>query len=436
MAIQRFDPPALLQDLDAIPGQYDGWSKYMSATIDDGIAAVEEEVGAGKSWFRNELRDAPQVFADDPIIWDAFPRVLLRQLGRQRALRVADDLAPDPRLNVPSRIQDEYCEWRVERDNGRIVRIIFTCEAPEYWQSIAGGPSIYDPAGSAPADFGAKGDRSVLVRLYREILGNNSVQEQDLFFPDRPDTYNPWNHWNTTSGIVHLQQLNNTLGAEVRIGADASVRRRKGGVEITDPTQLICCGGFGVVERSSDPGIGREVNKKIREMFAVTLRNPVAIYFHSFDPDGITKPGPGNTRLPAGSYWTSVRGRFASAKQLADGDMVVRAVYEVPAGETTPDGRQLTISDLEIGGEPVEFGGQIAERIRMKFYARAWSAGTAPNPPRECGAKCCRQDGILQVVRLNASCPDVFPASATPTFAGVMAARGATVSSRRRMTDL
>jgi hypothetical protein len=408
----------------------------MSATIDDGIAIVEGQVGAGNSWFRNELRDAPQRVADDPISWDAFPRVLVRQLGRRRALRVADDPAPDPQVGAVSRMQDEYCEWRVEKDGaGRIVRITFTCEAPEYWQSIAGGPSLYDGAGLAPAHFGAKGSREVLVQLYREILGNASIQAEELFFADRPDTYNPWNDWNTTLGIVHLQQINNTLGAEVRIGADASIRRRKGGVEVTDPTQFICCGGFGVVERSSDPGIGREVSKKVREGSAVTLRNPVAIYFNSLDADGITKPGAGGTRVPAGAYWTSIRGRFQNAKQLAADDMVVRAVYKVPAGENAPDGRQLTISDLEIGGEPVEFGGQIAERIKMKFYARAWPASIPPGPPRDCIAKCCRDSTLLRVVSSSANCADVFPASAAPTFASVTAARGAMPISRRRMTD-
>jgi len=203
--LPRFDPPALLNDFDQIPGQREGWGKYIAHLFDNNIAAVEQVVGAGKAQFYNETKTAPAA-TEKSIFWNAFPRTLVRRFGRMQALQLADQLQPDPRIGDRlSRIQDEYCEWRVTRDpdTGKIIRVLFTCEGPEYWQSIASGPSIYadpDAGERSPADFGAEGDKQLLLRLYREILGNEDVQLEDLFFPDSPDVYNPWNKWNTTDG--------------------------------------------------------------------------------------------------------------------------------------------------------------------------------------------------------------------------------------------
>lgn len=34
--------------------------------------------------------------------------------------------------------QDEYCEWSVTKnDSGKITRVTFTCEGPEYWEYLA-----------------------------------------------------------------------------------------------------------------------------------------------------------------------------------------------------------------------------------------------------------------------------------------------------------
>jgi len=418
--IPGYSPPAGLDDFDLIPSQKDGWSKYIAAAFDRAIARTEAQVGAGKCQFHNETKTASDNPEDELIIWEAFPRTLVRQFGRPQALQLADQPAPDPAANgALSRIQDEYCEWQVTRDptTNKILRVTFTCEGPEYWQSIAGGPSIYNDAGESPRDFGANGDKQVLLQLYRDILGNPNIPLEDLFNPNNPDEYNPWNVWNTTKGIVHLQQINNTLQAEITIGADATVRRQKGGQEITEATRLICCGGFGGAERSSDPRIGIAVNTRCREGFAVTLRDPVGIYFDSFDNAGFTKPGPNGTRVPAENFWKPLRGQ---------GDMIVRAVYEVPANVTGPSGEVLTVSDLQIAGVAIQFGGQIAERMKMKFVARKCRPGTFNNPAFDCIAKCCLQGGVLRVRKLTDPCTDVFPGPGLG-FAEAAAARGVSV---------
>jgi hypothetical protein len=260
------------------------------------------------------------------------------------------------------------------------------------------------------------------VDLYRELLETDEVREEDLFYPDRPEVYNPWNVWNTTRGIVHLQQINNTLGAEITIAGDGTILRDKEG-EVTDATRLICCGGFGGPERASDPHLGDEVNNAARQGYAITLRNPVGIYMAGLDDGAITKPGPDGDRVRAGAYWRAVR-----PKPGGDPELTVRAVYEVPQGELGPDGQQLTVSDLQIAGVPIQFGGQLAEKVTMQFFARLCRAGTFHNPALPCRTKCCRDGGILAVRDLVSPCPDVFPAQPPPpttaaTLASFMGAR-------------
>jgi hypothetical protein len=440
--LDRFDPPANLTDFDAIPGHREEWSKYISTVFDDAIKKRVETEPDGKTPrnIKSQYYNETKVPSDDPvekeIVWDAFPKTLTRQYGQgEAALRVADEFTyynvvrgevdseqfPFYELFKKSRRQDEYCEWRVTRDpkTNKILRVIFTCEGPEYWASMFGGKMD----GDGNDGFKFKGDKQKLLDLYRSILKDQvkdveDVKLEDLVFTDGPKVgqYNPWNKWNTTEGIVHLQQRNNTLAAEINIGADATIRRKKGGKEITDARRLICCGGFGGVERSSDPTIGDEVNSLARAGYAITLRNPVGIYFDSFDNAGFTKPGPDGSRVPAGNYLTAVRGTFKEPFNDKS-NMIVRAVYEVPAGELGPDGQQLTVSDIQIGGEEIRFGGHIAQRIKIKFVGLATRRGQIDNPAFDCEAKCCDNNGVLQPVGLFdedgkpvfTPCNDFFP---------------------------
>jgi hypothetical protein len=425
--LERFDPPALVADFDRLPDvnqlrekQREGWSRWMDDVFNNAIRRVKRQLGgAGTPQFFNPKQTDPGAVLEEDITWNAFPRVLLRLFSRTAALSAADELEPSPLgASWLSRNQDEYCEWRVTRDpdTGKITRVTFTCEGPEYWQSIAGGRSIYGDNVQTPATFGAPGDRATLVTLYRELLGNDDVQEEDLFLPNAPDIYNPWNKWNTTDGIVHLQQQNNTLTAEIYIGADASIARQKGGQTLTDATQLICCGGYGGAERWSDPRIGDRVNRHIRNGRAVSLRNPVGIYMADFKDTEITRPNPAGAqhpRLAASGYWNFVRGTPPRA-DVENSGLVLRAVFEVPQGVVGADGHQLTVSDLMINNQPIQFGGQLAELITMKFVALATQATTFQPTPRDCRAKCCRQGKVIDVVGLNDPCRDVFPGGPTP----------------------
>jgi hypothetical protein len=93
--------------------------------------------------------------------------------------------------------------------------------------------------------------------------------------------------------------------------------------------------------------------------------NPVGLYINSLDTTGWTKPDGSSV----GDYWTIVRGSK---------DYILRARYEVPAAEG------FTVSDIEIGGEKIAYGGQIAKYITMRLTGVSADAGHHENAPVGC----------------------------------------------------
>jgi hypothetical protein len=86
----------------------------------------------------------------------------------------------------------------------------------------------------------------------------------------------------------------------------------------------------------------------------------------SLDTTGWTKP---NGSPVDSGYWKILRGSSGA---------ILRAVYEVPASEG------FVVGDILIGGEKIEFGGQIAENITMKLTGLAFSKGKFKNPAQAC----------------------------------------------------
>lgn len=247
--------------------------------------------------------------------WDAFPRFLQkwyeeddqpdlmrwraaetlrpRLFGGQPLRRVRDGALAEP---VPTfhRQQDEYCEWFAHRDDdGRVVRLTFTSEGPEYWQYLASGTRAFFAADDPRSEI-VEGDLSLVAELYAEHV-DPAVKPDDLVWPydvaifdaranqwflyARAGTYNPFNRWNTTDGAMHLTHPANTLGAEINLAARAAVvRAGADDAPITDQEELICCSGYGDVNRSSDPSIGAGVNGLARNGLSISLADPVGLY--------------------------------------------------------------------------------------------------------------------------------------------------------------
>jgi hypothetical protein len=207
------------------------------------------------------------------------------------------------------------------------------------------------------------------LALYQKFI-NPPVSQAQLkadLFPG--ETYDRLNKWNTAFGAMHLTHSANNLGAEVFLGASATVRRRKDGVEITQSIPLIRCADYGDDKRNSDPNIGIAVNDLAREKRMITLANPVGLYMADFDGAGITLNG-----NPAGGFFRVVRGAFPQA---------LRAVFELPSAEVTAG---HSVSDVKIGGQALNFGGQLAERITMHLFGIASVDQAVDNAPMGCGA--------------------------------------------------
>ncbi len=400
-AVTSYAPPGFMTDFDGIPGQREQWSAAVSGWF-DGVVAYETQVLNGQPCqYYNQLKHPPTgLTLEQEIVWNAFPGTLRSRWGRAKALQLADEPVPlTRRIDGPGsyyigpqwqglyyRPQDEYCEWRLSRDgDGRIQRVEFVSEPPEYWQALH-GDTLPDASGRASFEF--KGDPDLLLSLYQEYV-SEQVQLEDLLCvedlvdhsdPNNPQViyprgaYNPYNRWNTTDGIVHLTQPANSLQAEIQLGGDASVLRQRGGRRVADPDALICCAAFGGPNRCSDPTIGASVNELAALGCAITLRNPVGLYMDRLDMTGWTKPD--GSPIEDG-YFRVVRG---------EPGLIERAVFEVPAEEG------FTVSDVRIGGVPIVHGGQLAEHMTVKLAGVASHPGKFSNSPLGCEGSCCVAD--------------------------------------------
>lgn len=348
-----FAPPGNNPDFAGNANLANDWSSQMSRLFDTATRSVTAYLGkhgGGVCQFYNPVThgradpDLPGAATDIP--WNGFPK----RHGSPGPGTPPDYAAAEAPISAGhNRDQDEYLEWFVNRKDGKIVSVHFTCEAYDYFQFL-----------------GANAPDKVLD-LYRTYI-SAQVQEADLF-PNGQD-YDVLNKWNTVAGAMHLTHPANNLFAEVFLAGTATVRRSQHGAEITQSIPLIRCGQYGDDTRNSDPAIGAAVNGLCRDGRHVTLANPVGLYMASFNGAGLTLNG-----KPAGGFFKVVRGAFPTA---------LRAVYELP-----PDlaAQGFTVSDVKIGAASLQFGGQLAERITMHIAGVASVAQDINNAPvNVCGA--------------------------------------------------
>ena len=369
--LTQFDPPGFLTDFDSTQRQ--AWSAWISDEISaahDRTDPTQRHYGPRPQFF-NPLTHAPGAdAAEKDIAWSAFPRVI--------AITSTSDIERWTRADASRDVQDEYCEWSITRDpaTGKILRVIFTSEGPEYWEFLA----------SVNPDL--------VVSLYRQHI-SPQVQPQHLFSNGVYRRRNLWNS-STSQGAMHLIQRANTLGAEIELAAGASlVRARADGSLLIGERELIECGAYGERERHSDPHIGALVNELARQKADVTLANPVGLCIAGLSVAGWTAPD-GSDPL---SYWKITRGTPEKA---------LRTVYEVPAS------KGFTVSDITINDDPIEFAAQIADFITIKLTGLATRFGQSTAAP------------------LNGCVEEIVPPGAAPAAPNVAAALAAAAHSRFR----
>lgn len=334
MLLSKFSPPGHLAELS--PAGLERWSALLSDMFDRAAQGESSNpTDSPRAQFFNPVKTdtAPDALQKE-ISWTAFPKSVHNPVARERWKEADSDRGK----------QDEYCEWAVKRDaQGKIERVTFTCEAPEYWELLA------------------EDDDKKLLALYRE-LASPDVQPADLL--DSGERYNPTNRWNSGQEVapVHMTQGSNTLGAAVELAAAATIQRVISGHPVIDAQALIKCSQFGEATRNSDPHIGATVNELARMQADITLADPPGLYINDFTPAGFKTPDGTDPH----SFWRVTRG---------DPGHAVRAVYEVPTG------KGYVVGDITIADQPIEFGGQIADFVTIKIVGVACRIGQSLGKP-------------------------------------------------------
>lgn len=269
--------------------------------------------------------------------------------------------------------QDEYCEWAVTRNAaGKITRIDFTCENPEYWNSLW------------------EIDPNKVLSLYQSILGKPQITLQDLSVPGIVDpvsggpVYNPLNVWNsgpvsnsTKGGAIHLTSTPNTLQTEIGLACSATVQRNNPSGTTGNTSwpssqynDLLCDAQYGQKHRNSDPNIGGTVNGFVTSGFVVTLADPPGLYIQQPDFSNYTTPD----GTDASEFWNIIRGSQTLNDQNGNplpGNFILHATFEVPAD------KGYTVSDILISKKPIKWGSQIAATFKMQIVASAYK-GSVP----------------------------------------------------------
>lgn len=333
--LAQFAAPAHLTELSA--QALEAWHERNAAVV----AAKAAQFGP---YYDPTADDTPEGLKPAQIVWSAFPARLTKRFGLG-ALRW--DVADASRAQPNGLGHDEYCEWGVERRaDGKIVRVTFTTETPEYWEHIAAH------------------DDALLLELYRDLAGQE-VQMDDLF---ENKQYRPQNIWNDVVGPdgdsvparpIHFLQGSNTLDAAIDLAADATVLRRAiNGEPVLDRRELVRCSRLGEPERQSDPQIAQVVNDAVANGMEVTLKDPIGLYLDGLQSAGIVAPD----GTDAAEFWHVERG--------TDGH-VVRASFSVPE-------KTYVVGDLTIDGRRITRGGQVADKVRIRIDAFAKPGGTVP----------------------------------------------------------
>jgi hypothetical protein len=345
-----FTAPGNLQDFQT-DDQRAAWSKHIDVLFNQVIGDIAACTKGGTQFVNPTLRDISS-FSSASVQWASFPNSLLGpNMSRPQAYELLDKNTREARNAM-----DEYLEWYVHFDGqGNIVAVDFTTETEFYWRDLY------------------RISQDLAAQKYSEVLGAK-VRATDIGMGGR---YNPHNEYNSTKGIVHLVQQNNTLDAELYIAANASIwRTDTAGKPITDVVTCKNCGddaGLGEPRRNSDPLIASSINALAREGRALSIPNPVGLYIASLNTQG----------------WKTPDGSDVSACwKITRGNPAVRARFEAPNSK-------FAVSDIRIGDQPIRHAAQIAEHVMVTLSAAAGPANEFENiTPLGCKAFTLRRSAL------------------------------------------
>lgn len=314
--------PGNSADLDQ--GQLQKWTARLSQNFAAEISGTRTIPNPDhpRAWFFDAAAQGLAGTITKDIDWTAYPK----------RMKAANWATVDEHRNL----QEEYCEWEVVRnDAGKVVRVTFSTETQDYF------------------DFLWNNSQAKLLELYQKHV-SPLVKLQDLGVGGQ---YNPQNAWNwpgqKRGALMHMAQPNNTLGAAINLAARATWPIiNAAGVPLTSEQDVIASLKFGDPARHSDPHIGAQINELVRSGNEVSFADPVGLYIHEIDLTDF--------QTPDGS------GAAALVRQTrGESGFSIRALIEAPAGAN------YVLGDVMIEGQPIRYGSQIAEKIRVRIRGAA-----------------------------------------------------------------
>ncbi|GIG59911.1 hypothetical protein Lfu02_42830 [Longispora fulva] len=130
--LSSYGPPGRLTDLNDVGCKM--WNVFISDSVDQAAKGPDPKEIVNDSprpqFYNLTTRDTAADAVDATVRWTAFPRRV--------QVHSTSDNQRWQRADASRDVQDEYCEWSVERDaHQKVTRVTFTCEGPEYWDVLA-----------------------------------------------------------------------------------------------------------------------------------------------------------------------------------------------------------------------------------------------------------------------------------------------------------
>lgn len=338
------------------------------------IASIHE---ASASFVTRTDSRTNEVTAPD---WGAFPIRVARCLSRRRALEVLDwhtEQGDEGRR----RLQEEYLEWRIIRDErGRITRIEMTTELPEYWRTLA----AWDPAQTVALVAELAREPSVPTEaVYGDLdphAAGVSPDDREKAFAAtmlRRDGGSPFN--DGRRAICCMIHPTNTLAALVELVArsakpytveDESTGRFR---HATAAEIIPLLSGAAQAGRNSDPVLVERLGRLALEGRLVALSDPASVYVQGVEHTRLRQPD-GSVVPPE---WFTLE-RRVETRSSDEAPRYRRLVLEVPPEES------LTVSDLiDVATEQsISHGGQIADLVQLALSVRTSAPGMVTVEPR------------------------------------------------------
>jgi hypothetical protein len=281
---------------------------------------------------------------------------------------------------------EEYLEWRtVRRADGKIIRIEYTTETPDYWANLA----RFEPRKlvELAARFAGEAPNKVDIPM---LFGTNidpfivdpfTKEGEDLEAAYREQNWSvrgkiKGDYNNGKKAMMHMAIHANSTNAAVALAVYAAYPHAKTvgsqTIALSGPEAIAATDQAAVNCRNSDPTI---VGSAIQQAFRgakIALMEAIGLYILT-TPLEIGLHFSNGSKVPE-SWFSRQRGsdRFSNPVGI---DLFQRLVIEPPPGS------DLTISHLlDVDGKEVKSGAQIARQINVALHLRKTRDVIGVNP--------------------------------------------------------